>query len=200
MRRFGLGGQFVSVACTLPADFGEYYRGEFYAYAVKERIPTYLKRFPPSPFHDLKEYSTAFCVDTLGIYPDYEREAIILELRRIAAQVVIVGGSTAQELVKLDFQRVGLCEFEGVVMGWGIWFSRWAERRRSRLDLKPESALGYFGAAGKHAEMRVWACEKCGTLDYTGAQKFKCQNAECGHANTAERKRHKHYRNEEVKQ
>ena len=188
LRRYGWHGQYVSVAQSLPTDFARFYKGDIYAYGEKD-VPGFLTTFPPTPQHPLKEYSTAFIIDTLSQWPEAEQQLITNLCRDIAGQVVVVGAK-AEHLRALEFQRQG---FDGWGV-WGVWFSEQAEQMRARMDILPESGLGYF--ARGEAEKRVWACVKCGHLDYTGGQKFKCR--ECGHENRDERKRYAHYKNEQV--
>jgi hypothetical protein len=170
-------GQYVGIDDNIPADVRERFRGDIFIRQCKidgARLP-----FPPSERHKIKEYSTAFCVDTLARIQD--RDALIMEMRRIAAQVVVVGGVSVADLKRWGFQYIGLEAFGSAPEAWGVWMNDWAYKTRARLDVTPSTTSGYFGSDNGVEKKQLYHCSKCGVLDYGGDPSFGC--AECGTPN-----------------
>lgn len=177
LRRLDFRGQYVGIDDKIPAEVKQQFRNDIFVRQCKidgARLP-----FPPSERHKIKEYSTAFCVDTLGRVKD--RDALVLEMRRIAAQVVIVGGVSIPDLQGWGFQYVGLEKFGPTPEAWGIWFNDWAYSTRTRLDVTPANTTGFFGSDDGINKKSLFHCSNCGALDYGGQPNFRC--AECGTGN-----------------
>ena len=177
LRRIDWRGQYVGIDSTIPQETIDRYKGDIYVRSVdlSGRLP-----FPPSDKHPFKEYSTAFCVDTLARVR--EREHLIMEMRRIAAQVVVVGdGFTTGDLKAWDFQFIGLEPFGGVMQPWGVWLNDWAFKTRQRLDIVPRGATGFFDGANGVEKKMIYRCVKCGEFDYDGREHFRCR--QCNAAN-----------------
>lgn len=176
LKRLDFRGQYVGIDDKIPPEVREQFRNDIFVRQCKidgVRLP-----FPPSERHKIKEYSTAFCVDTLARIKD--RDALIMEMRRIAAQVVVVGGVSVSDLKGWGFQYIGLEPFGGAPEAWGVWLNDWAAHTRARLDLQPPTA-GLFADDDGIKKKSLYNCQKCGALDYGGESAFRC--AECGHGN-----------------
>jgi len=177
LKRLDFRGQYVGIDSKFPDEVKKDFRGDIYVRQCNidgARLP-----FPPTERHMVKEYSTAFCVDTLAQIKN--RDQLVLEMRRIAAQVVIVGGVSVDDLRGWDFQVIGLETFGGKSEAWGIWFNHWAASTRARLDITPATSTGYIGGDSGVEQKTLYHCEKCGGLDYDGNASFTC--AKCGTVN-----------------
>lgn len=144
--------------------------------------------FPPTKNDGRKYLSTAILVDTLGKVQN--RENLLAECKRVAAQVIVVGGATDDELGKWDFQIVRGYTTESDLMLWaGVWLDLKAEALRRRKDLVPESGMGWFGVKDKRGQGMfpavVGFCQKCGIPDGSGKSHFGC--AHCGTENRVRR-------------
>jgi len=173
LKRLDFRGQYVGIDDKVPSEVQEQFQNDIFVRQCKidgARLP-----FPPSERHKIKEYSTAFCVDTMDRIRD--RDGLVLEMRRIAAQVVIVGGVTVADLKGWGCQYIGLEAFGEAPEAWGIWLNDWAYKTRARLDITPSNAAGYFGSDNGVEKKQLYHCSNCGVLDYGGNPSFKC--AEC---------------------
>ena len=177
MKRLDYRGQYVGIDDNITTETQSDFEGDIYIKRCNmdgQRLP-----FPPSERHMIKEYSTAFCIDALARVTD--RDNLVLEMRRIAAQVVIVGGVSVDDLRGWGFQVIGLERFGGSPEAWGIWFNNWAQNTRARLDVIPAQTTGYYGGDSGVDQKPLYHCQKCGGLDYDGNRNFTC--AECGTIN-----------------
>ena len=139
LKRLDYRGQYVGIDDNITTETQSDFEGDIYIKRCNmdgQRLP-----FPPSERHMIKEYSTAFCIEALARVTD--RDNLVLEMRRIAAQVVIVGGVSVDDLRGWGFQVIGLERFGGSPEAWGIWFNNWAQNTRARLDVIPAQTTGY---------------------------------------------------------
>lgn len=176
LKRLDFRGQYVGIDDNVPGEVREQFRNDIFVRQCKidgVRLP-----FPPSERHKIKEYSTAFCVDTLARVKS--RDALVMEMRRIAAQVVVVGGVSVSDLKGWGFQYIGLEAFGNGPEAWGVWLNDWAYKTRARLDMQPPTS-GIFATGDGLTKKQLHKCSKCGALDYGGRTAFKC--AECGTSN-----------------
>jgi len=176
LKRMDFRGQYVGIDDKIPSEVRENFKNDIFVRQCKidgARLP-----FPPSERHKIKEYSTAFCVDTLGRVA--ERDGLVVEMQRIAAQVVIVGGVSVEDLRGWGCQYIGLEAFGSTPEAWGVWLNDWAYKTRSRLDILPPTS-GYFATDDGIAKKQLYNCKQCGALDYGGNPSFRCTG--CGTGN-----------------
>lgn len=174
LRKFGWHGQYIGIDDRIPRSAVVAYADDIIlrSCSLEGRLP-----FPPSPRHPLKEIAAAYCLQTMRRVQN--QEALMLEMRRVACQVLVVGGVTEKQLRTWDCQKIGYVDLGGLPQVYGLWFNRWAEDVRRRMERWPVAADGFF--MGTPRPKRLYCCRKCGEIDYTGAQKFPCGH--CGHEN-----------------
>lgn len=143
--------------------------------------------FPPVEIHPKKMIGAAFLVGTLGRSDITEKRALVDDCKRIAAQVVIMGGVDYAELDRMEFPIQFSHTIDGEPETCGIWLDEAAKKVRQRRDAIPDTVIGQFAATNARTlGQRLGVCQKCGTPDPTARSKFEC--AKCGEITTVRRK------------
>lgn len=175
LKRIDYRGQYVGVDDNIPGEVHADFRNDIFVRQCRidgARLP-----FPPSERHKIKEYSTAFCIGTMDRIKD--RDMLMLEMRRIAAQVIVIGGASVEDFRRWGCQYIGLEKFGPHTESWGMWLNDWAYNTRSRIDNSPGETSGYFGSGEGITKKMLFNCSRCGVLDYGGSAGFKCGGCGC---------------------
>ena len=175
--RFGHEGDYVGIDTRVDKEAVAMYANDIIIQAIKD--PAGRWPFPPSQRHPVKEYAVAFCLGPQ--MAPATPEHVIMEMRRIATCVVSIGQMEFRQYRQLDFQHVGHEDLGIGHVTWGVWMNEWAETTKRRMDIVMPTATGYFMEDNRVKERTLFACQHCGHVDYSGAEKFKCDS--CGKDN-----------------
>lgn len=175
-------GAYVGLDATLPRDAVEAWQSKQDAdpngHGIILRTHPILDGelpLPPTDRHPFKEVGVAFCVNT-----DLS-ETLITDLKRVAAQITVVGTATEQQLTTWDFQIVGYDERKSPPICWGIWLDEKAESRKRQKNLRPNTTVGHFATGNGTYGRKLGLCKTCQKPDLSGQSSFTCVH--CGAPN-----------------